>query len=93
MPIYDYHCKSCGKNFEIQHKMAESAPANGPDCGQASCALEKQMSRVAASVRSPNPFMAQSGRPVSGDQGLFTTTKKAEEKTHNCTSTCAMHSH
>ena len=96
MPLYDYHCKKCGKNFEIQHKMAESAPAIGPDCAESLCSLQKQISPVAASVRSPNPFVSQSGRPVAGGANLQAgggrEVGKKEEKAHTCSTGCAMHS-
>ena len=34
MAIYEYRCKSCGREFELTRKMSESAaPATCPSCG------------------------------------------------------------
>ena len=97
MPLYDYYCKNCGKNFEIQHKMAESAPPAGPGCAQANCSLEKQISLVAGTVRSPNPFVSQNGGPAFGGRNTTSSdsrmANKKEEKSHSCAPTCALHSH
>lgn len=33
MPIYEYSCKSCGKNFECMQKITEPPIAPCPKCG------------------------------------------------------------
>jgi len=33
MPIYEYKCKSCGKNFETMQKISEPPIAPCPKCG------------------------------------------------------------
>jgi len=33
MPIYEYRCKKCEKNFELQQKMEERGTADCPSCG------------------------------------------------------------
>ena len=33
MPIYEYHCKKCGSNFEAFLKSTESEPAKCEECG------------------------------------------------------------
>ncbi len=50
MPIYAYKCHTCGKDFEIQAKMSDPAPARGEDCTSTGCKLEKLMSPVSISV-------------------------------------------
>lgn len=41
MPVYEYLCKKCEKNFEIQQKMADPPKKKCPECsGQ----LVKQLS-------------------------------------------------
>jgi putative FmdB family regulatory protein len=92
MPIYSYRCSTCDQTFDIQHKMAESPPKQGPGCSKSSCSLSKQIVPVAAVVKSPSPFVSKSGqtapvgpsdRPLGGQ----------EEKPHQCGSGCAMHKH
>lgn len=34
MPIYEYHCKACGKDFEILQKMSDRPLATCPTCGK-----------------------------------------------------------
>ncbi len=33
MPIYDYRCEKCGKEFEIEQKISESPIKKCPKCG------------------------------------------------------------
>ena len=35
MPIYEYHCKNCKKQFELQQKMEERGRGICPVCGSA----------------------------------------------------------
>jgi putative FmdB family regulatory protein len=97
MPLYEYYCGRCGKNFEIQHKMADPAPNLGPDCDERGCQMERQISRVSATVRSPNP-MAQGFRALQNSElGQKMTPAdsdartKSEPKSHQCGSGCALH--
>ncbi|MBF0622788.1 MAG: zinc ribbon domain-containing protein [Magnetococcales bacterium] len=32
MPLYDYKCESCGKGFEVSHRMSETPKISCPDC-------------------------------------------------------------
>lgn len=34
MPIYEYHCKGCNKDFEVLQKITEKPMAKCPDCGK-----------------------------------------------------------
>lgn len=93
MPLYEYHCKTCGKNFEMQHKMADAAPTHAPDCSANTCLIERQMSRVAAVVKSPNPFAKASAYLQNQTPENTNSVAKPEQKTHQCGSGCALHSH
>lgn len=96
MPTYDYICKLCGKAFEIQHRMSDPSPTLGPSCQQGHCKLEKQLSAPAAFVKSPNPFVSKSGKPLPDDKHArpgSSNTSQAAEKTHICGGGCAMHRH
>lgn len=33
MPIYEYHCDVCGKDFEFVQKMTEAPKKTCPECG------------------------------------------------------------
>lgn len=33
MPIYEYKCLDCGKQFELMQKFTEESPEVCPDCG------------------------------------------------------------
>ena len=89
MPNYDYLCQTCGKAFEIHHKMNDSPPKFGPHCSQKNCQLEKQLAAPAAMVRSSNPMVA----------GVDSKTPKREESNkqsvqdHTCSAGCALHRH
>ena len=60
MPIYEYHCHTCGKDFAIQAKIADAPPARGLDCVSSKCVLEKQLSLIASPIKS-SPNQQQSG--------------------------------
>lgn len=93
MPLYEYQCQRCGKNFEIQHKMADSAPTKGPGCSEsAACPLERQISRVAGVVKSPNPMAAAAQKFAPFSSPSNTKDTKSEQNTHQCGSGCALHS-
>ncbi|MBI2383162.1 MAG: zinc ribbon domain-containing protein [Gammaproteobacteria bacterium] len=32
MPIYEYHCQSCGHETEIMHRMSDPSPTECPQC-------------------------------------------------------------
>jgi len=34
MPLYEYRCKNCGHQFEIQQSMSEDSLTVCPDCGE-----------------------------------------------------------
>jgi putative FmdB family regulatory protein len=55
MPIYEYACRTCGKNFSIQAKIADAPPVRGQDCVSNKCVLEKQLSLIAAPIRHCTP--------------------------------------
>lgn len=34
MPIYEYHCRTCKKDFEVMQKITDEPLAACPDCGK-----------------------------------------------------------
>jgi len=51
MPSYEYHCVGCEKDYVIEAKMSDPAPAKGPACTLAECQLVKKISRFSGFVR------------------------------------------
>ncbi|MBP5786636.1 MAG: zinc ribbon domain-containing protein [Kiritimatiellae bacterium] len=50
MPLFEYRCKSCGRDFEAL--VTPSRPASCPSCGSTS--LEKRLSVFAPATSSPS---------------------------------------
>lgn len=44
MPLYDYHCEQCDKNFEVLRRRGDDRPVPCPECGQDA---ERQLSSFA----------------------------------------------
>ncbi len=74
MPIYDYHCSDCGKDFELL-VMASTTPAC-PMCG--SGRLEKQVSCPAAPGRSAH--LVSRARARAAREGHFSNYEPSERK-------------
>jgi putative FmdB family regulatory protein len=72
MPIYDYHCSACGRDFEMLVR-ASATPAC-PQCG--SSALEKQVSAPVAPGQSK--AIIASGRRQAAREGHLSNYSKAE---------------
>ena len=45
MPIYEYKCKACGREFEYQQRMSDPDKTDCEACGES--ALERLISRTA----------------------------------------------
>jgi putative FmdB family regulatory protein len=70
MPIYEYHCHTCGKDFSHQAKIADAPPVRGQDCVSNRCVLEKQLSLIAAPCKhhrkpAEGPSLASSNEEVA----------------------------
>jgi putative FmdB family regulatory protein len=65
MPIYEYRCPSCGKDFELTRSIAQaSEPAPCPACGKSSQKLVSSFaSKVDYAIKGPTkePFRAATG--------------------------------
>lgn len=48
MPIYEYTCKSCGKNFETMQKISEPPVAPCPKCGDTA---DRMISRTSFTLK------------------------------------------
>lgn len=68
MPVYEYQCKACGRDFEYQQRMADPDKTTCEECGGA---LERLISRTAFALKgggwykdlyaSPKPEGAKEG--------------------------------
>jgi len=71
MPIYEYHCAKCGKDFELMRPFSKAdEPALCPDCGVAG---ERLISVFASTLGF--------GIQVPAKQPLRETVKKSKKKT------------
>lgn len=65
MPIYEYSCKKCGKNFEVLQRMGEGAEGlSCPSCGESE--LSKKFSTFAAGSAQTTASAAGGGAPACG---------------------------
>ena|SRR5690606_17659297 len=48
MPLYDYGCKTCGYEWEVQHKLSDPGPGFCPECKEHS--IGKLLSAVRGTV-------------------------------------------
>jgi putative FmdB family regulatory protein len=74
MPIYDYHCRKCDKNFELLVR-GSMVPAC-PDCGSED--LEKQVSRPAPPGQSAG--IISRARSQAAREGHLSNFSPAERK-------------
>lgn len=67
MPIYEYRCAGCGRDFELTRPIAQSSdPAPCPGCGQPSEKLVSQFASkadYAIKVPAKEPFRAPPTKP------------------------------
>ena len=95
MPIYEYRCHTCGKEFSVQAKMADAPPTRGLDCVSNKCQLEKQMSLTAGIVKGshggPSAAHMPCGKPsgVARDEGCGTDNSCAPPIKPHCAGGCS----
>ena len=73
MPVYEYQCKACGRDFEYQQRMSDPDKTTCEACGGA---LDRLISRTAFSLKgggwykdlyaSPKPEAADKGQKAEG---------------------------
>lgn len=79
MPIYDYKCQSCAKEFTVQASMHDPLPTLGPSC-EGPCEIRKCLSPVFGQVAGTHRPPVE--KPKSQPQ---------EKPTHVCSKYCDMH--
>jgi len=71
MPIYEYHCKTCKKHFELLQKISDPPLAKCPDCGKSVKRLISQTS-----------FTLKGGGWYKDGYSSSSTAGKSEKKTN-----------
>jgi putative FmdB family regulatory protein len=68
MPVYEYECKACGRDFEYQQRMSDPDKTTCEVCGGA---LDRLISRTAFSLKGGGWYkdLYASPKPESGDKG------------------------
>lgn len=71
MPIYEYVCRSCGRELEKLQKMSDAVLTDCPECGEA--ALKRKVSaaafRLAGSGWYETDFKSGNRQNIAGDGG------------------------
>ena len=88
MPIYEYHCHKCGKDFDIIQKISEPLKKKCEECGGK---LEKLLSNPSFQLKgtgwyktdyAAKPAAAKTDKePTKAPKAEATETKKVETKT------------
>ena len=58
MPVYDYHCNKCNKEYELVSSVAERNNVNCPDCNTK---LDKLVSSLRNSLDPFKPYILENG--------------------------------
>ncbi|MBZ5577577.1 MAG: zinc ribbon domain-containing protein [Acidobacteriia bacterium] len=76
MPLYEYHCRQCGENFEVRQKFADEPLTNHEGCGGP---VERLVSVPALQFKGTGWYVTDYGRngkvPPSSDNKAKTETK------------------
>jgi putative FmdB family regulatory protein len=68
MPVYEYQCKACGRDFEYQQRMSDPDKTDCEACGGA---LDRLISRTAFALKGSGWYkdLYASPKPEKGDKG------------------------
>ena len=66
MPVYEYHCTSCGKDFEYEHRMSDPRKTVCEACGGA---LERLISRTSFAFKGGGWYKDLYATPKAGSGG------------------------
>ena len=75
MPVYEYKCNACGREFEVQQRMSDAELTDCEVCGKP--ALERLISRTAFSLKGGGWYkdLYASSKPESKSSETKTETK------------------
>jgi putative FmdB family regulatory protein len=73
MPLYDFHCKTCDKTFELLTKSSST-----PVCPKCGSEIEKQISRIAPAGKTAG--ILANARARANKEGHFSNYSTSEKK-------------
>jgi len=82
MPLYEYHCSKCGKNFEVLQKFADPPVKKHQGCGGRS---ERVLSAPAFQLKGSGWYATDYGK--GGVKAAESADQKAEAKANSATET------
>lgn len=87
MPIYEYQCKKCGKDFEVEQRMADEALSTHDGCGgdlvkvfSSAGIVLKGSGFYKTDTRSPSKDPSSSTKPDSTKSQTSSQTSNSEPK-------------
>jgi len=89
MPIYEYSCKTCGKEFEMMAGIGAAAPQRGPDCTSSKCVCERRLSVVATPRRSATTAVMEKAAMTKNFDIPDPAPTVRDPGPHQCTPGCA----
>ncbi len=72
MPLYEYHCSKCGKNFDVIQKFSDAPLATHEECGGA---VEKLMSAPSFHLKGSGWYVTEYGKGGKVPDGKTGETK------------------
>jgi len=77
MPLYEYHCSKCGRNFEVLQKFSDAPLAVHEECGGA---VERVLSAPAFQLKGSGWYVTDYGKGGSkpGESGEKKSDAKSE---------------
>ena len=83
MPTYEYRCKACGEQLEVQQSFTDAALTTCPSCGEES--LRKVFGNIAVTFKGSGFYKtdsrSSSSAGGSGDSSSSTSETKSESST------------
>ena len=83
MPLYEYHCSKCGKNFELLQKFSDPPLKKHQGCGGKA---ERVLAAPAFQLKGSGWYITDYGKG-KGTKAGESTEKKAEGKSESSTET------
>ncbi len=89
MPLYEYSCHTCGRDFEVLRKISDPILETREGCEENQCKLRKKLSPFAGHIvgQMPGPSDA---REISGET-TSTPALPENDPVHICSKYCSHH--